>query len=321
MKCYICKKELKIINRWHYKSCCNDQITFDQFKINCYQYNYPELTYDNVYNLYINREYTLPMFLKEFGINYKAMTLLLNYYSIQPRTIKESNNLKSVRKKFINTCIEKYGVDNPTRKDTPAYFKREQTMLERYGSTNIFSSESFMKEMKKDDIWLKRYGLTYHEFRSKRSSDVWKNKSEEDREEWLRKFTLERNYEESSIEKKFREMLEYYNLEYEPQFYVGGKFFDFYTEGILVEVNGDYFHANPLYYLSDQIIYFFGSSNPIQASILWQRDELKRLIANASKYDVIYIWENEIDKCKTHEQLYNLFIDRMNFRNVYEQPI
>jgi len=319
MKC-ICGKEILCVNKKHYVKCSSSEMSYDEYIFNFYLHNFPQLTYDNVYNLYVNQEYTLPMFLKEFGINYKAMLFIIKKYDIPTRSIKESNSMKSVQDRIKETCIEKYGVDNPTRKGTSPYLKREQTMLERYGSTNIFSSESFMEEMKKDDIWLERFGLTYHEFRSKRSSDVWKNKSTEDREDWLRKFALGRNAEETGIERKFRQMLEHYNLDYDPQFYVDGKFFDFYTEGVLVEVNGDYFHANHLYYSPEQILRFPNSLFPTTAKCVWEKDELKRAIANSYNYDVIYIWENEVDKCKTHEQLYHLFIERMNFRNVYEQP-
>lgn len=316
----VCGKILKCINRAHYNMCCSKDMTYEDYKYKVYINTYPELTLETVYDLYVNKEYTLPMFKETFDCNYHVTLYFLEHYDIPQRTIKDSTNLKSVRDKFKETCLDKYGVDNPTRKGTSAYLKREQTILERYGSTNIFSSESFMEEMKKDDIWLERFGLTYHEFRSKRSSDVWKNKSAQDREDWLRKFTFGRNNEETNIEKRFREMLEYYNLNYEPQYYVEGKFFDFYTEDVLVEVNGDYFHANKLYYSPDQVLRFPNSLFPTTAKNVWQRDELKRMIANYNNYDVIYIWENEIDKCKTHEQLYDLFIERMNLRNVYEQP-
>ncbi len=318
LTCHICGKPLEIINKYHYTACTKETVPFDKYKFDVYLNNFPKLTYEFVYDSYINREYTLPMYLKEFGINYKAMTLILKTYGIPLRTIKESNNMVSVRNKFKETCIEKYGVDNPTRKGTKSYLKREETMLERYGSTNIFSSESFMEEMKKDDIWLERFGLTYHEFRSKRSSGVWSNKSSAERETWIKNVIQSRDVE-TSIEKQFREMLEFYNLDYEPQYHINGKFFDFYTEGILVEINGDYFHANHLYYNPDDLISYPGSEEVLVKSV-WEKDESKRLIANNKGFDVIYIWENEINNCKNHQELYDLFIDRMRFRNIYEQP-
>lgn len=227
----LCGKELVLVHKMHYNKCCSKDMSYKEFKYQVYIKNFPELTYENLYDLYVNKNYTLPMFKKEFGCNYKTLQFILTYYGIKQRTIKESINLESVRNKCKETCLERYGVDNPTRKDTPAYLKREQTILERYGSTNIFSSKSFMNEMKKDDIWLERFGLTYHEFRSKRSSDVWKNKSSKDREDWL-KNSICNEKGETGIEKKFREMLEHYKLEYTPQFYIDGKFFDFYTEGV-----------------------------------------------------------------------------------------
>jgi hypothetical protein len=318
MKC-VCGKEIKCISKSHYKLCRADVMEYKEYKYQIYINMFPVLTLESMYDLYVNKEYTLPMFKEKFSCSSHIILYFLEYYEIPARTITESNNLKSVRNKFKETCLEKYGVDNPTRKGTTPYLKREQTILEKYGVDNVFKNKEMQDFIRSDEFCIPKYGMTYLEYAQQQSINLWNNKTDKQKEEWFN--AIHKITNDSGIEKKFKEMLEYYNLEYEQQYPVGGKFFDFYTEGILVEVNGDYFHANPLYYSSEQMVNFVGSSNPIQASILWQRDELKRLIANASKYDVIYIWENEIDKCKTHEQLYNLFIDRMNFRNVYEQPI
>lgn len=75
-----------------------------------------------------------------------------------------------------------------------------------------------------------------------------------------------------------------------------------------------------MYYSPDDILKLPSRMIPTTAKEVWEKDELKRSIANYYKYDVIYIWENEINNCKNHTQLYSLFIDRMSLRNVYDQP-
>lgn len=314
----ICGKEILCVNKKHYVVCSSKTMSYDEYMIKFYLHNFPKLTYETVYDLYVNKEYTLPMFLKEFSINYKAMLFIINSYGIKTRSIKESTNLESVHDKFKKTCLERYGVDNPTRKGTPAYIKREQTILEKYGVDNVFKLKEMQDYIRSDDFCLEKYGMPYLEHITKHCIANWNNKSDEQKEQWFN--SIHKTKSETNIEKRFREMLEHYNLEYDTQYYIDDKFFDFYTEGVLVEVNGDYFHANPLQYLPDQTLNFVGNMFPIPARVIWQRDELKRMIANSNNYDVIYIWENEIDKCKTHEQLYDLFIERMNLRNVYEQP-
>jgi hypothetical protein len=317
MKC-VCGKEINSISKWHYSLCNVRYPTYEEYKYQVYLKAFPDLTFLNMYSLYVNKEYTLPMFFKEFGCSSHIVFYFLDYYGIQARTIKEANNLKSVRNKTKETCLEKYGVDNPTRKGTAPYLKREQTILNKYGVDNVFKLKEMQDYIRSDEFCLSKYGMTYLEQATTHCQKTWDSKSDEQKEQWFN--SIHKTKSETNIEKRFREMLVQYNLGYEPQHYVDGKFFDFYTEDVLVEVNGDYFHANPLYYLPDQTLNFVGNMFPIPARVIWQRDELKRMIANSNNYDVIYIWENEIDKCKTHEQLYDLFIERMNLRNVYEQP-
>lgn len=53
---------------------------------------------------------------------------------------KCAQNDKDLRNKIKQTCLEKYGVDNPAKCEEIQQ-KMKNTCLEKYGSTNIFSSE------------------------------------------------------------------------------------------------------------------------------------------------------------------------------------
>lgn len=74
--------------------------------------------------------------------------------------------------------------------------------------------------------------------------------------------------------------------------------FDFYVETekgeFLIEVNGDYFHGNPLFYEKNDILNFPGG---VKRKIrdIWAADRRKQSVAIASGYSVIVVWENDVN--------------------------
>jgi very-short-patch-repair endonuclease len=79
-------------------------------------------------------------------------------------------------------------------------------------------------------------------------------------------------------------------------------FFDFALENkkVLIEFQGDLFHANPEQYKPNDIVNvaFKGEK---KASEIWERDREKKDIAEAQGYTLIYVWESDYsaDKAKT----------------------
>ena len=79
------------------------------------------------------------------------------------------------------------------------------------------------------------------------------------------------------------------NLEYKKEFAIAYineedckkhvKFYDFKILGtnILIEVNGDYWHANPKYYSKKDLVKMRGVEIPV--TLIWQTDALKQEIA------------------------------------------
>ena len=79
----------------------------------------------------------------------------------------------------------------------------------------------------------------------------------------------------SSIEIKTKEWFEENNIDYEQQFSIENKFvYDFKCGNVLVEVNGDYWHSIP------ETI---------------EKDKRKKKLAEENGYEVIYIWETEVN--------------------------
>lgn len=67
--------------------------------------------------------------------------------------------------------------------------------------------------------------------------------------------------------------------------------FDFYYKNVLIEFNGDYWHANPKIYSSDKI--FSRHGNKLKITDIWSRDKQKKEFAESLGYKVIVIWESD----------------------------
>jgi very-short-patch-repair endonuclease len=119
-----------------------------------------------------------------------------------------------------------------------------------------------------------------------------KPKSEEHKKVMLE--TLARNRKEilkgnpSKLEYSFASILESLNVEFTHQYHVDGFEYDFYVPSIntLIEIDGDYWHANPIKYTEDTL-------NNTQKKNLGL-DKLKNQLAESKGYKLIRFWENDI---------------------------
>lgn len=68
-----------------------------------------------------------------------------------------------------------------------------------------------------------------------------------------------------------------------------GYLFDFCYKNKLIEFNGDYWHANPLFYGPQSFI----KAKNKRAELIWEYDNIKIKTAKDQGYDVLTIWESE----------------------------
>jgi very-short-patch-repair endonuclease len=89
-------------------------------------------------------------------------------------------------------------------------------------------------------------------------------------------------------EREMNQILEELKVEFEPQKVVGFKIYDFYVPqaNLLIEVDGDYFHANPE-------VYTEGSLNSMQKRNV-KNDEFKDTLANGRGYKLTRVWESDL---------------------------
>jgi len=80
------------------------------------------------------------------------------------------------------------------------------------------------------------------------------------------------------------------------------------NDSIVLELHGDYWHANPETYLADQIIKYPGNLF-MTAQEKWDKDMIKENIAIENGFKYICIWEKDIRQTK---DLTNLLLTKLN---------
>ena len=96
-------------------------------------------------------------------------------------------------------------------------------------------------------------------------------------------------YGTSKLEEDFaRDFLDKLGLEYEYQFEARdiGRFYDFKCGNVLIEIDGDYYHANPLLFENDKLNSMQKRNKRI--------DEYKDRWALLNGYPILRIWEHDI---------------------------
>ena len=335
MECFICKEQINKRNSRHIYFCAKkNNINLDKQEL-----RFKQICFDkkNIFdkedfkNKYINEFWSLTDFLQEYGLNFVQSQFLLKYFGIDKRTKREATSTIRTRQKYKNTCEKKYGVDNVS-KSKDIQDKKKQTFLKNYGVDNIWKSEEYYSWL--HDYMLENYGKKSLPNRYGKMNDHWQIISPEDKK--IRMDKLHDGYKKywknlsdeqkniiiqkrcknfvhnfsSKLETRISNVLEELNIGFTRQFWINRKSFDFKINKtrIILEINGDYWHANPEIYKKDDILKF--PNGIIKAGEVWKKDSLKNAIAEKYNYFVIYIWEKEmkaIDDCEFME----LLLDRL----------
>ena len=211
---------------------------------------------------------------------------LCKEFGIPTKNIKESNRTETIKSLRSQTMLKKYGVPNVLCKGSKFYNKRNRTVQRKYGVSNVFQLESVKKKTKK---------TLYEKYKVYCTCQL----------PWY-----ERNYgKRSSIHKKIEKILDELCIPHESE--VGGiKFLKFNkhlnrlyspivdilidTLNIIIEVNGDHWHANPKIYKSTDVIKKWGGLK--SAEEIWKFDESRKKQLQSFGYKVITIWQLDIEK-------------------------
>lgn len=106
--------------------------------------------------------------------------------------------------------------------------------------------------------------------------------------DYLKKNASKMNGKMTWPEKEFQKMLKELKVKFETQKIVGNKIFDFYIPhlNLLLEVDGDYWHANPDTLKTEKI-------NGMQAKNV-RNDKFKDALATTLGFSIERVWENDL---------------------------
>lgn len=118
--------------------------------------------------------------------------------------------------------------------------------------------------------------------------------------DWQRKNVLPSKSRNTKLELLVQDSLRLCGYDFVTQLVVPRYYCDIFVPklNLIIEVNGDYWHANPEKYSENDII----GHKHVCASDIWKRDEKKILDLRAMGYNVAVIWESELKKL-THINL------------------
>jgi hypothetical protein len=316
MKCFICKREIhKSDGRHVYRCAKKNNITLDKLDIRyeqlCYNVGF-KISKEFFEERYVKKEWSLPDFQKEIGLVYSQTQFLLKYFGIKTRSIKESTSSKKTREKYKETCEARYGVDNASKLEDVKE-KKKKTSISNYGVDNIFKDIKFKNNLNK--MMMDKYGQLRitNPAKISVSRKIWfSNLSDEEKNKFI-----ERSMKalksgkgcKSKLESRVKDCLFDNGISFTSQFRIKRFLYDFLIgKNVLLEVNGDFWHANPEKYESNDILSFPVES--VVACDIWAKDKRKRKLAESKKYKVIYIWESEINPIND-KQLFSLLKDKL----------
>jgi len=231
-------------------------------------------------SMYIKDKKSTPMIAEELNVNKQTLINTMKYYGIKLRNVTQASKNQYERDGIWNK--------GKTKHDHPSIMKYAKL---REGKNNPFYTAPGVEErrQKSRDRWhqLVRAGKILDNRNPKTTELRFEYILKELKIQFLRNFCLRRN--DGSW-----------------------RYYDFLIDGkSLVELQGNYYHANPaMYNGSDTIVV---SSTHRLASDIWKYDLDKRKSAKEYGYSYLVLWEQDIIKM-SDEQL------KKEFRKIRDAP-
>ena len=125
--------------------------------------------------------------------------------------------------------------------------------------------------------------------------DWYKNLSTEELDLHIKNKTIHlsnSSYYISSLEVRIEKILLNNTIDFESQKWVGRYPYDFSFGTKILEVQGTFWHCDRRFYKGDDIIKRNGDN--LLCSEVWERDLMKKNLAEKYGYEVFYIWEYDM---------------------------
>ena len=217
---------------------------------------------------------------------------------------KEIEDFSSVYLKNQNgfcskECYHKYKAEHTLKGEDSPYYNRIKTICSNCGKIIDVTPSDYNKTNEYGEHFNFCSLECYHQFRSKyyigKKSPVYGRKMSKELKDKLRKSIYIRSKDparfETGIQIAINNILYNNNIEYERE-----KVFTYYAvdnyltnNNLIIEVMGNYWHANPLRYNKDKYLL-----NKKQLEWIKKDKQKHTYIKNHTNIDILYLWETDI---------------------------
>lgn len=279
-------------------------------------YIYNDISIDDIIHEFKNGESVIQLE-KKYGISLRKILKIFNCR----RTISESHHTLPYKKRHINTIIQRFGVANVSTSDD-IKLKKKNTFIDHFGYENNFcnnnirnkatynlvnrtSVQKAVSQRKYKNTLKEKYGP--HIINSAQIPAVKEQISKCARQR-IEKLTTEQKQnltskareaaskccksQRSGLEANIERILNDNAVNFKINQFIGAYNCDFIFESnkIILEIYGDFFHANPLMYKEDDYIPKINK----KAKQIWAHDTKKKNYICSLGYKYVILWENDI---------------------------
>jgi len=222
------------------------------------------------------------------------------------RSNSESKKTNTYKEKYNKSIKKKYGVDNISQ-SAEIKTKKEKSFLNHFGYKNNFANENIRNKTPINYAIVKQNSKkTFQEKYGVDNPSQIPHVKEKLSEK--QKITAEKSFKNniingfwknckfiSSLEKRIQRLLKEENIDFQNNIWKFGSPIDLYFEksNLVIEINGDFWHANPEKYQSNDKIYTNKKGIIVYACDIWKKDKIKqeKILKHAN---LEIIWEKEI---------------------------
>jgi G:T-mismatch repair DNA endonuclease (very short patch repair protein) len=268
-KCKWCHTEKALLNKYTksgHLARCQKWIEFKTLT----------LTKQTLETWYLVERRSLPEIAEQLGLeSVAAIHNALKEHGIKTRSVSESRKEPRQWKRYAATSIKNSGVCHNFKRDAPSRLEWQKRLLETENVINVFQRKEV--KTKARETLLSKYGVENPSYMPRLGRQTYTKPHR-----WMVECLQEMGFS-VLIELKLATDTSFYS-------------YDILIDGTkkLIEVNGDYWHANPQFYKPDDRV-LYGSNKTRRAAEIWEHDATKLLHAKQSGYDVLVVWQHDIE--------------------------
>jgi len=265
-KCKYCNKDIIIKNPNPSRGSLHNHIS------KCAEYKTfvnTRITPDFISKEYINLGKSAKQIHDEFGYGVTSIINKIREFGFHLRSISEAKKMPNAIVRGEQTCLELYNARHPMCRESSSRVAWQKRLFDKEGITTVFQRPEVIEQISKT--------------MAGREGDrmVARNRI-------------------SSIHKKIFDYIRSRNIVVEIELGLHyninrWRFFDLYLSdyNLIIEAQGDKFHANPKKYKPADLIDDFFFHGTVQD--IWDKDRIKEKLALNAGYKLLYFWEDDIN--------------------------